>query len=95
MNTTSVNNAPPGKRRFSVTIDAHLADRIDELTQNRSQAVEEGLRLWYAKQVEDQIRTFYQVRGQADVDFEEEWVRQTQPQALAAWEEAPWDPPHD
>ncbi|MBC8120709.1 MAG: hypothetical protein H7Y22_02590 [Gemmatimonadaceae bacterium] len=86
-----IDNAYPGKRRFSVTIDAHLADRIDQLTQNRSQAVEEGLRLWYAKQIEDQIRTFYQVRDQVDVDFEQEWVRRTQPQALAAWEEAPWD----
>ena len=87
-----MSNSSTAKRRFSVTIDTKLVDEIDKLTQNRSQAIEEGLRLWYAKQIEDQLRKFYQNRSQADIDFEREWVQDTQDEAIAVWEEAPWQP---
>ena len=68
------------KRRISVTVDAHLLDEIDKLTDNRSAVLEEGLRLWYAKQVEEKLRQFYQNRSQADVEDEEEWAQFAQEQ---------------
>lgn len=33
-------------------VDARLLNEIDKLTDNRSAALEEGLRLWYAKQIQ-------------------------------------------
>lgn len=68
------------KQNISVTVDARLLSEIDKLTDNRAAALEEGLRLWYAKQIEDKLRTFYQNRSQADIEFEEEWARFTQEQ---------------
>ena len=79
------------KRRISVTVDARLLDKIDKLTDNRSAALEEGLHLWYTKQVEEKLRKFYQNRSQADIEFEEEWVRATQDQAIAGWDDFPWE----
>jgi len=79
------------KRRISVTVDARLLDEIDKLTDNRSAALEEGLRLWYAKQVEEKLRKFYQNRSQADIEFEKEWVDATQEQAITGWDEFPWE----
>ncbi|WP_319423363.1 hypothetical protein [Pleurocapsa sp. FMAR1] len=43
------------------------------------------------QQIEEQLRNFYQNRSQADIEFEKEWVEETQEQAIAAWEEFPWD----
>ncbi len=80
-----VSNTSTAKRRFSVTIDAKLVDEIDKLTQNRSQAIEEGLRLWYAKQIEDQLRKFYQNRSQADIAVEQEWLEFVEGQLDEAW----------
>lgn len=86
-----MSNSSRAKRRFSVTIDANLANQVDKLTDNRSQAIEEGLRLWYVKQIEDQLRHFYEYRSQADTDFEEAWVQDTQDEAIAVWDEVPWN----
>ncbi len=66
-------SSPTQKRRISVTVNARLLDKIDKLTNNRSAALEEGLHLWYAKQVEEKLRKLYQNRSQADIKFEEEW----------------------
>ncbi len=68
------------KQRVSITVDSHLLEEIDKLTNNRSAAFEEGIRLWYAKQIEEQLRKSYQSRTQADVDFEEEWATFAQEQ---------------
>ncbi len=83
------------KQHISVTVDARLLSEIDKLTDNRAAALEEGLRLWYAKQIEEKLRTFYQNCSQADIEFEEEWVEATQDQAIAAWDEFPWEPRKD
>lgn len=87
-----MSNSSRAKRRFSVTIDANLANQVDKLTDNRSQAIEEGLRLWYIKQTEDQLRHFYENRSQADIGFEEAWVQDTQDEAIAVWDKALWNP---
>lgn len=36
--------------------------------------------LWYAKQIEDKLRKFYQNRSQEDIEFEEEWATFAQEQ---------------
>jgi metal-responsive CopG/Arc/MetJ family transcriptional regulator len=64
----------PQKQRVSITVDTDLLNEIDKLTANRSAAFEEGIRLWYARQIEEQLRKFYQSRSHADIDFEEEWA---------------------
>lgn len=83
------------KQRVSITVDAQLLDEIDKLTDNRSAAFEEGIRLWYAKQIEDQLRKFYESRSQADIDDELAWTQATQDEAIAGWDEFPWDVPSD
>lgn len=72
--------SPTQKRRISVTVNTRLLDEIDKLTDNRSAALEEGLRLWYAKQVEEKLRQFYQNRSQSDAEDEEEWAQFAQEQ---------------
>ena len=79
------------KQRISITVDAQLLQEIDQLTRNRSAAVEEGLRLWRRQEIEAQLRDFYQNRSQADIEFEQEWAEETQEQAIAAWEESAWE----
>jgi metal-responsive CopG/Arc/MetJ family transcriptional regulator len=68
------------KQRVSITVDSRLLEEVDKLTNNRSAAFEEGIRLWYAKQIEEQLRKSYESRTQADVDFEEEWATFAQEQ---------------
>ena len=79
------------KQRISITVDSQLLEEVDRMTKNRSAAVEEGLRLWRKQQIEEQLRNFYQNRSQADVEFEKEWVEETQEQAISAWDEFPWE----
>ena len=79
------------KQRISITVDSQLLEEVDQMTKNRSAAVEEGLRLWRKQQIEEQLRNFYQNRSQADIEFEKEWVEETQEQEIAVWEEFPWD----
>jgi len=62
------------KQKVTVTVDAKLLADVDQLAPNRSAAFEEALRLWRAKQLEDQMRAFYQSRSQAEVEFEETWA---------------------
>jgi len=59
------------KQRVSIIVDAHLLAEIDKLTDNRSAAFEEALRLWRAQKIEEQLRQFYQNRSQADMEEEE------------------------
>jgi metal-responsive CopG/Arc/MetJ family transcriptional regulator len=84
-----INNSQ--KQRISITVDSRLLQEIDQMTKNRSAAVEEGLRLWRRQQIESQLRNFYQKRSQADIEFEKEWTEETQEQAIATWEKFPWD----
>ena len=81
------------KQRISITVDSQLLEEVDRMTKNRSAAVEEGLRLWRKQQIEEQLRNFYQNRSQADIEFEKEWAEEMQEQAIATWEEFPWDEP--
>lgn len=74
------------KRRVSVTIDADLLSTVDQLTDNRSAAFEEALRLWHAQKLQAQLERFYQQRSQAAVDEELAWVRATQDSAVAYWD---------
>jgi metal-responsive CopG/Arc/MetJ family transcriptional regulator len=68
------------KQRISITVDRQLLQEIDQLTNNRSNAVEEGLRLWRRQQIEAQLRSFYQQRSQEDQEFEREWAEFSQEQ---------------
>jgi len=78
------------KRRISVTIDSELLETVDQLTDNRSSAFEEALRLWHAQKCQAKLRNFYQQQAQLDVNDAAEWVRETQDGAIAHWEnEAP------
>jgi len=81
------------KQRISITVDSQLIEEVDRMTKNRSAAVEEGLRLWRKQQIEKQLKNFYQNRSQADIEFETEWVEDTQDRAIAAWSEFPWSEP--
>lgn len=68
------------KQRVSITVDAQLLAEIDKLTENRSAAFEEALRLWRAKKIEAQLREFYQNRTQADIKEEQDWAQFAQEQ---------------
>ena len=80
-----INNSQ--KQRISITVDAHLLEEIDQMTKNRSAAVEEGLRLWRKQQIEEQLRNFYQNRSQADIEFEAEMGESSQSQMEEILEE--------
>jgi post-segregation antitoxin (ccd killing protein) len=75
-----INNSQ--KQRISITVDSQLLEEVDQMTKNRSAAVEEGLRLWRKQQIEEQLRNFYQNRSQVDIEFEKEWAEETQEQAI-------------
>lgn len=68
------------KQRVSITIDSKLLEDIDQLTDNRSAAVEEGLRLWRKQQIENQLRTFYQTQTPTDRQLDEDWAEFAQTQ---------------
>ncbi|MEG3990459.1 hypothetical protein QUA13_25600 [Microcoleus sp. S28C3] len=73
------------KREVLVALDAELADKIDQLTDNWTEAIEQALRLWYAKQIEDKLRKFYQNRSQEDIEDEKEWFNFVEEQIEEAW----------
>jgi metal-responsive CopG/Arc/MetJ family transcriptional regulator len=68
------------KPRISITIDERLLKEMDRLTDNRSAAVEEGLRLWIRKQIENQLRQSYLNQTTSDIAFEQEWAQLAQNQ---------------
>lgn len=70
----------PNKRQVSVIIDADLLDAIDQLSDNRSAAIEEALRLWRIQKINAQLRQYYQAQPQSDLDDEEEWATFAQQQ---------------
>ncbi len=61
------------KQRISITVDAKLLQNIDQMTENRSAAVEEGLRLWHQQQIENKLRAFYQSQKPTDRQFDRDW----------------------
>ena len=73
------------KREVLVALDAEFAEKIDHLTDDWTEAIEQALRLWYAKQIEDKLRKFYQNRSQEDIEFEEEWFNFVEEQIEEAW----------
>jgi len=73
------------KREFLVALDAEFADKIDQITDNWTEAIEQALRLWYAKQIEDKLRKFYQNRSQEDIQDEQEWFDFVEEQIEEAW----------
>ena len=73
------------KREVLVALDAEFADKIDQLTDNWTEAIEQALRLWYAKQIEDKLREFYQNRSQEDIEDEKEWFNFVEEQIEGAW----------
>lgn len=75
------------KQRISITVDAKLLQEIDRLTENRSAAVEEGLRLWQRKQIENQLRQSYSNVTSEEVAFEREWTQLAQTQMEQILEE--------
>lgn len=73
------------KREVLVAIDAEFAEKIDQFTDNWTDAIEQALRLWYAKQIEDKLRKFYQNRSQEDIQDEKEWFDFVEEQIEEAW----------
>jgi len=73
------------KREVLVTLDAEFADKIDQLTDNWTEAIEQALRLWYAKQIEDKLRKFYQNRSPEDIEEEKEWFNFVEEQIEETW----------
>ena len=73
------------KREVLVALDAEFAEKIDELTDNWTEAIEQALRLWYAKQIEDKLRQFYQNRSQEDIEDEKEWFNFVEEQIEETW----------
>ena len=64
---------PVSKQQISITVDTKLLQEIDRITENRSAAVEAGLRLWYRQQIENQLRAFYQTQKPTDRQFDRDW----------------------
>lgn len=73
------------KREVLVALDAEFAEKIDQLTDDWTEAIEQALRLWYAKQIEDKLRKFYQNRSQEDLEDEKEWFNFVEEQIEEAW----------
>lgn len=73
------------KREVLIALDAEFADKIDKLTDNWTEAIEQALRLWYAKQIEDKLRNFYQNRSQEDIEDEKEWLNLVEEQIEETW----------
>jgi archaellum biogenesis protein FlaJ (TadC family) len=73
------------KREVLVALDAEFADKIDQLTDNWTEAIEQALRLWYAKQIEDKLRNFYLNRSPEDIQDEKEWFDFVEEQIEEAW----------
>ena len=77
------------KQRISITVDSQLLHDIDRLTNNRSAAVEQGLRLWRRQQIEDQLRDSYLNQSPEDQQLEADWAElaQNQMEEILAEEE--------
>ncbi len=75
-----------GKQRVTVTIDAKLLKAVDQLSENRSAAIEEALHLWHRQQIEAQLQRFYTNRNSPSLQEEEQWVQATQDKAIDSWE---------
>ncbi len=73
------------KREVLVALDAEFAEKIDQLTDNWTEAIEQALRLWYAKQIEDKLRKFYLNRSQEDIEDEKEWFNFVEEQIEETW----------
>ena len=73
------------KREVLVALDAEFAEKIDQLTDNWTEAIEQALRLWYAKQIEDKLRKFYQNRSPGNIEEEKEWFNFVEEQIEEAW----------
>ncbi|MEG4859917.1 hypothetical protein QUB75_18645 [Microcoleus sp. K1-B6] len=73
------------KREVLVALDAEFADKIDQLTDDWTEAIEQALRLWYAKQIEDKLRKFYQNRSPEDIEEEKEWFNFVEEQIEETW----------
>ncbi|MEG4421404.1 hypothetical protein QUA70_22870 [Microcoleus sp. LAD1_D5] len=73
------------KRELLVALDAEFAEKIDQLTDDWTEAIEQDLRLWYAKQIEDKLRKFYQNRSQEDIEDEKEWFNFVEEQIEETW----------
>ena len=65
------------KQRISITVDSRLLHDVDQLTDNRSAAVEQGLRLWRRQQIENQLRTSYQKQQQTSQQ-QKDWLELAQ-----------------
>ncbi|MEG4250451.1 hypothetical protein [Microcoleus sp. Pol10D4] len=73
------------KREVLVALDAEFAEKIDQLTDDWTEAIEQALRLWYAKQIEDKLRKFYQNRRPEDIEEEKEWFNFVEEQIEETW----------
>ncbi|MEG4056927.1 MULTISPECIES: hypothetical protein [unclassified Microcoleus] len=73
------------KREVLVALDAEFSEKIDQVTDNWTEAIEQALRLWYAKQIEDKLRKFYQNRSQEDIEEEKEWFNFVEEQIEETW----------
>ncbi|MEG4276654.1 hypothetical protein QUA62_04005 [Microcoleus sp. MON1_C1] len=73
------------KREVLVALDAEFVEKIDQLTDDWTEAIEQALRLWYANQIEDKLRKYYQNRSQEDIEDEKEWFNLVEEQIEETW----------
>ncbi|MBD1886478.1 hypothetical protein [Microcoleus vaginatus] len=73
------------KREVLVALDAEFVEKIDQLTDDWTETIEQALRLWYAKQIEDKLRKFYQNRSQEDIEDEKEGFNLVEEQIEETW----------
>ena len=62
------------QQTISVTLDAALVKQVDQLTSDRAQAIEAGLRWWCKKQNARQLQQFAQARHKRHERDETGWL---------------------
>jgi len=54
-------------------------------TQSTKSQSAAGLQLWYVKQIEEQVRSFYENRPKSDIEDEQEWLEFVEDQIEEVW----------
>jgi len=62
------------QQTISVTLDAALLQQVDQLTSDRDQAIEAGLRWWCEQQNAGQLQQFAQARHERHERDETGWL---------------------
>ncbi|MBE9179037.1 hypothetical protein IQ268_10740 [Oculatella sp. LEGE 06141] len=66
--------AYPAKQRISVEIDAAVVHQLDQLTDDRTQAIEAAIRLWCQQQATQNLKQAAALRHQLHDNDETGWL---------------------